>query len=114
MIRQRGNYCKRRSVLRRAALGAVLAACGGRASVCCRLATDRTAQARCRGELPAIAARGGHELRRGSSWLIVDDALLLIGVVAGDQRQGRLIGAQVNRLMRHVGGDEDEVALLAD
>ena len=45
---------------------------------------------------------------------IVHNALLLIGVVARDDGQGRFRGVEVDGLMRHVRPNEDEIALLAD
>jgi hypothetical protein len=41
------------------------------------------------------------------------DALLLVGVVAGDDGEGRLV-VVVDGLMRHVRRDEEEVPLLED
>ena len=42
------------------------------------------------------------------------DAFLLIGIGAGNDRLGRFGLAEVDRLMRQIGGDIDEVARFVD
>ena len=46
--------------------------------------------------------------------IVGDDAFLLVRVIAGDQGFGRFGGTQVDRLVRHIRRDEDEVARFVD